>query len=109
MAYTPAIGDLVRVVVEGPVTQYDQATGQVRVGNATLGSVNFTLADQILKDVEKVVPPETWRTGDVVMDATGRVFRRTPRETWLTFGGDEVFDYKPPRPLTLLVRDGIAQ
>lgn len=109
MPYTPAVGDRVRLMVEGPVTQFDPATRQVKVGNAALGAVNFALTDQIVQALEPVLPPEDWRVGDVVMDAEGKVYRRTPRETWLTFGGNEVFHIKPPRPLALLVRDGRAQ
>jgi hypothetical protein len=109
MAYTPRVGDTVRLVVIGPVTQFDAATGQTKVGNAQLGSVNFLAIDKIVTEIEKVVPPESWQDGDVVLDADEKVYRRTRRGTWQKFNGEDVFDRVPTRPLTLLVRDGIAQ
>ena len=78
MAYTPQVGDTARVVVVGPVTQYDPATGQTKVGNAQLGAVNFLTADRIVVELEKVLPPESWRDDDVVLSA---------RNLLLQFGG----------------------
>lgn len=109
MAYTPQVGDTARVVVIGPVTQYDPATGQTKVGNAQLGAVNFLTADRIVVELEKVLPPESWRDDDVVLSADQKVYRRSRRGTWQKFNGEDVFDTVPVRPLTLLVRDGVAQ
>ncbi len=109
MTYVPQVGDTGRAVLEGPVTQYDPATGQVKLGNAQVGSVNFLLTDELLVSLEQVLPPESWQEGDVVLDAEQKVYRRTRRETWQKFNGEDVFDSVPARPLTLLVRDGQPQ
>jgi hypothetical protein len=109
MTYVPQVGDTARVVIVGPVTQYDPATGQTKVGNAQVGSVNFLTSDTIVTELEKVLPPESWKVDDVVLSADERIYRRTRRGTWQKFNGEDVFDTVPVRPLTLLVRDGQPQ
>lgn len=109
MTYVPVVGDTGRAVIEGPVTQFDPTTGQTKIGNAQIGAVNFLTTDAIVVSLEKVEPPEDWHEGDVVISADQKVYLRTRRETWRKFNGEDVFDTVPTRPLTLLVRDGLAQ
>jgi hypothetical protein len=110
MPYVPKVGDKAHLVLEGVITQIDATTGAVKLGNAQTGSVNFKPTDGIVVDLQKVPDPEPqWRRNDWVLDADGVVYRRTGRGNWQGQNGVDVFDIAPKRPLTLLVRDGVAQ
>jgi hypothetical protein len=103
---TIADGDIVEVVLRGPVSF-------VRSYGFTLGAGSDPpAANTIFPDaghvvsITKVEPPYEPQHGDIVRDARGNLFGRGSSGWRITPGTDIFGQRQPVVPLTLLVRDG---
>lgn len=106
----PEVGDRVRLVVEGEVTQ-TYVAGATYGRAIELGGYEYypDYDEAGIVSVEILPPPEPeWRPGDAVLDADGRaLLRRTAGGSypWADANG-WVKDDDAARPLTLIARNG---
>ncbi len=94
----PKVGDRVRVVLEGVISDDTCTPGSFTVGDGSFRNIVDPKADHVVS--VEILEPE-WREGDVALDASRQVNERTPSGSRFKRRCG-----KPELPLTLLVRDG---
>jgi hypothetical protein len=100
-------GDRVRVTVEGELRTNGDDTLVLRSGDG----MRWPFHRDYITGIEVIPQPESWQSGDVVLDAGGDVWKRTADGlAWWWWCGcrprGAYDDATPIRPLRLLVRDG---
>lgn len=110
----PKEGQFVRVVLEGRARGDSRFADTFYVGNRGDHPNTINLNGEHVKSVEVLPEPEDFRVGDIVRAADSGIWSCVSGEgtstMWVgAYWTSRSYPYDfPPRPLTLLVRDGKA-